>query len=235
MEVSYSAFEQLLTEKESLFISSVEAQFVMEDELIQAYRKTCPRSKVKFPNRKEAGRWLKIKSLTQKSEEYKEVFEEIVARHHQALDKEIARVQQEKERVDTLLDEMAAQLTPRPGEEWIKVGELSDFTYASMGWGKNKYARKAAEFDLLEAQKQGIEVKIVEVEVGGGKRNRYEQWVKCLKVDFEIAKRRRQVSIKEALQWCWNNGVNPRVFNPFLPHGLEEKLGVSFLAPPSLS
>lgn len=35
-------------------------------------------------------------------------------------------------------------------------------------------------------------------------------------------------SLKEWLAACWRRGCNPRVYNPWLPHGLEERLGVDY-------
>ena len=35
--------------------------------------------------------------------------------------------------------------------------------------------------------------------------------------------------MKDWLERMWKSGRNPRVECPFLPHGLEEKLGVSYV------
>ena len=35
-------------------------------------------------------------------------------------------------------------------------------------------------------------------------------------------------SFKDQIKSCWKRGVNPRVYNPFLPAGLEEKLGLDY-------
>ena len=35
-------------------------------------------------------------------------------------------------------------------------------------------------------------------------------------------------SLREWLALCWKRGCNPRVYNPWLPHGIEERLGVTY-------
>ena len=45
---------------------------------------------------------------------------------------------------------------------------------------------------------------------------------------WDFAMRKPVQSFKDQIKSCWKRGVNPRVYNPFLPAGLEEKLGLDY-------
>jgi hypothetical protein len=44
----------------------------------------------------------------------------------------------------------------------------------------------------------------------------------------EIIKRRPGVTLREWVRRCWKKGINPRVLNPYLPAGYEEKHGLDY-------
>jgi hypothetical protein len=46
-------------------------------------------------------------------------------------------------------------------------------------------------------------------------------------IDVEIIKN-KQESLRDWLKNCWKRGVNPRVYNPWLPPGLEDKMGLDY-------
>lgn len=46
-------------------------------------------------------------------------------------------------------------------------------------------------------------------------------------VGVEVWKR-RSYPLREWVKGCWRRGVNPRVYNPFLPHGYEERVGLDY-------
>jgi len=47
-------------------------------------------------------------------------------------------------------------------------------------------------------------------------------------LDVELIRHRSGLTLREFVKGCWRRGLNPRVYNPFLPHGLEERLGVTY-------
>lgn len=53
-------------------------------------------------------------------------------------------------------------------------------------------------------------------------------YVSCSADAWTILKLKPGPNLKDWLRLCWKRGVNPRVYNPFLPHGLEEKLGIDY-------
>ena len=46
--------------------------------------------------------------------------------------------------------------------------------------------------------------------------------------EVEVLKRLPGLTLREWLKRCMQFGANPRVYNPFLPHGLEAKLGLDY-------
>jgi hypothetical protein len=47
-------------------------------------------------------------------------------------------------------------------------------------------------------------------------------------LDVEIVKAVGTWTLREWVRRCWKIGSNPRVYNPFLPHGFEEREGISY-------
>lgn len=56
----------------------------------------------------------------------------------------------------------------------------------------------------------------------------YEIWAQIDETGIEIINRKPGLSLKEWMKQCWGRGVNPRVMNPFIPAGLENKLGIDY-------
>ena len=46
--------------------------------------------------------------------------------------------------------------------------------------------------------------------------------------EVEVLKRLPGLTLREWLKRCMQLGANPRVYNPFLPHGLEARLGLDY-------
>ena len=93
------------------------------------------------------------------------------------------------------------------------------------------YSRAYAESKADYARHYGVEVEVrlFQDEYLPGKfSEKYGVWMKTTPMGWEILKRRAGVGMKEWLRLCWKRGANPRVFNPFLPHGLEEKWGITY-------
>ncbi len=165
-------------------------------------------------------------------EKYDAVLEPYKARLQVMLD---ARTS-ETERVKTLLGETADAITIAPGEEWRKVSEVSSSSYNTQGYGAHSYARAAAEMQALHFEGFGLKAEIRTNRLRDRYPNDalfaksdvtdYEVWVLASEEDCAIAEFKSGMNLKDWLQACWDRQRNPRVYNPHLPHGLEEKLGV---------
>lgn len=200
----------------------------MEDELLAAYRARFPRSRPRIPE-DPWGRWAKVRKL---GEKFQEEFDEIVGRWRTDVEERTRDLETRKKAVEEELRELAETLEPESSGELRKVYEVGTYAYRTQGFGAAAYARGDARRHAAMLEMEGVEAEVREVP---GSRDRwgiqsceFEVWARCSELDHEIVKRRPAPPLKDQLQWCWDRGLNPRVFNPFLPHGLEEKLGVSF-------
>jgi len=185
-----------------------------------------PAYKAKFKSRK----FNQIKALT----EFPEIADHFDVEGKQLVEAYVAR----KREVEDLLVELAEQITPTPGDTWHKARTVNSTSYNTQGYGAHMYARRSAESEVPDFAASGLEAE-VRVEQWDdrpdykplyGKRSGiadYVVWVKADPLDIEITRRRPGMGLKDWLQWMWDRGCNPRVLNPYLPHGLEQELGVS--------
>ncbi len=57
----------------------------------------------------------------------------------------------------------------------------------------------------------------------------FEVRVNVVPEDLPILKHKDlSVPLVDWVQACWKRGVNPRVYDPFLPHGFEQRHGLDF-------
>jgi len=145
---------------------------------------------------------------------------------------------------DVELSRLAGSTQLRAGEGRSVMHTVSRSTYASQGYGADTYARNAAESYREEREScltdderaAGIRVVVERGEVTknypGIPASPSEYVVVLVGVsgtrDGQILRRRRDT--RTLVDWvaaCWRRGVNPRVYNPFLPHGFEERHGIN--------
>lgn len=108
-----------------------------------------------------------------------------------------------------------------PGEYRL-MHQTSSSDYGSQGYGASKYARQSAEryADSIRAEGFAVEVK----EVNGHTEQQfgifhahYEVWGSLEEWQVDALQRRSKTSQLDWAVACWRNGVNPAVYNPFLP------------------
>ena len=142
--------------------------------------------------------------------------------------------------LDKWLDALADMAPVRHTQKvWSLYTSPDSYMYSTQGYGAVKYAREAAERDADHARLQGLQAHVVCVKKkthnGIDWHGRtysmpsagFRVWVSTDRIGCEILKR-KPTDLKEWLKSCWKRGVNPRVMNPFLPHGIEEKLGLDY-------
>ena len=117
------------------------------------------------------------------------------------------------------------------GGEWFPLDLRSTWDYSSQGFSALRYAEGAVEFTADVARSLGF-VDGVDLVV---QRVPYHETEACLAavrvedaIDVEIVKRSPPPSLREQVRLAWKRGVNPRVYNPFLPHGFEEREGLDY-------
>lgn len=142
------------------------------------------------------------------------------------LDEAYGRLLELRKSFDAALDVLAQDAEVAPGDP-LCVDAVWTASYSSQGFGASRYARGAAD-DLASGYRAlGVPVEVRRV-VHGSSVESWEVWANVASmVDREIV-RRRKVSLRDWMRDCLRRGQNPRVYNPFLPHGLEHKLGLDY-------
>jgi hypothetical protein len=122
-------------------------------------------------------------------------------------------------------------------EDWHDYKSVDESSYSTQGWGAAKYAKASADATLTETS-QYVESKVEErfhpydkpiTTQYYGTLTGWTEWVVMVKTaDIEILKRKPGLPLRDWIKACWKKGVNPRVYNPFLPTGLEDKLGLDY-------
>lgn len=89
------------------------------------------------------------------------------------------------------------------------------------------YARGEAQRAALRMASTGARVEAAVDDAS----DRYPTWTirawVAEELDVEVVRRLR-LTAREEVRLCWKLGVNPRVYNPFLPHGFEEREGLDY-------
>jgi hypothetical protein len=181
--------------------------------------------KARFPKRKEPLRHKAFEAVGEFGQARYTYWKAVLTRAYRLRD-------MRKERVERALDWLAKRRQPCASEAPLVYEQSSYSSYRSQGYGCERYTRQAAEQAAAHCQMLGVRAEVVDwtySEPGQAEPYKFGYQVLAYtdRAGIEILKR-KPVSIKDWLQDCWNRGVNPRVFNPFLPEGLEERLGVSF-------
>ncbi len=138
------------------------------------------------------------------------------------------------EEYERALHELALRPTPVTCDLY-QMDRESGSSYATQGYGANKYAFESLRQRADKAEFHGL---IAEVRKIGEHRvagtypwtvEEYGLFVNTTTAGWEMVKRRPDTPLREWVRLCWKRGVNPRVYYPFLPHGYEEKEGLDFL------
>jgi len=150
----------------------------------------------------------------------------------------VAEYEREKERLDTIIVRIVGLLEPRAGDVPLEIFDVWVQTYRSQGFGAVKYAESKADMIAMEAAnatggKVATRVEKVYSEKGSGGPMEEPISFKVLahvkdESDIVLIGLKPHWPLREAVRQCWSRGVNPRVYNPGLPHGYEESEGLDF-------
>jgi len=203
-------------EKDAFWKTAGEMQLAMQAERIAFFKK-------KFPRRKNFDYKL-IADLPETAAMFapwKEKADAITAVHKEAETKF-------EEELNRLALEESVPATPIMGQ----VTSYSASTYNSQGWGANRYAEMGAESAADTARFHGLQAEVMIIGTWKGHdgmaMNTYGVFVNTTEIGWEMVKLKPGPTLREWLKMCWKRGVNPRVYNPYLPAGLEDKLGIDY-------
>jgi hypothetical protein len=154
----------------------------------------------------------------------------IAAKYKPLFNERADALYREVSRLKKLLDELAPLAEVRRGDEWYHLDSRRAGDYRSQGYGAIKYAEGSvqlmADVARVEGFVDGVDLVVLTA------RDYDDVVIAAVRVadavDAEILRRCPPPSLREQVRLCWKRGVNPRVFNPFLPHGYEEKAGLDF-------
>lgn len=148
-----------------------------------------------------------------------------------------AELVSERNWLDHRLNQLAQEAAARPGPGWLTYQTVYGSSYATQGFGATSYARGRAKLHELEARLLGVEARVTErpretVEALGRRRALLPDFLVEVKVaepvDVEILRRQPAADLRDMLKACWGMGLNPRVYLPGLPHGIEQRMGLDY-------
>jgi hypothetical protein len=130
------------------------------------------------------------------------------------------------------LIDLADDVPVLPGPEFLELERVSGSAYMSVGLGCERYAEARAEQALDVARMVPVAVSVLRDERTGAGGYRFVEFVARAQVrddlDLQVLRRRSGPTLREWVRMCWKRGVNPRVYQPFLAAGYEERVGLDY-------
>jgi hypothetical protein len=124
-----------------------------------------------------------------------------------------------KELIENRLFELAVGLPVPAADDWQQIGERWDSTYRSQSYAASKYAKGSAGTLADHAIYYGVEAKVERY--GEGASAGWRAFAKTTPTGAEVLRRKPDVPVKDWVAACARRGVNPRVYNPFLPYEVD--------------
>ena len=219
MNIAVKLLRQLRAMKKRHYNARKNLQSQFEVEIETAYRK-------RFPRRK----YTINRSIEENQPLHKETYDKYGLNV-----KNLIETQDTKEKGLLCEIQKACQYSEIPITKNLHKHHMtSASTYWSQGFGACKYARESAKDILNHARDHGLrgEIRVVNshtVKSGYPHLNLpnmhsadYEVWLNTTKVGFKILQKKKVSLLDWAIQ-CWRRGVNPKVYNPFLPDSIFDK------------
>jgi len=150
----------------------------------------------------------------------------------------IARRSDERQ-YEYVLDVLAQDCPLHVTDGWLLYSTVSETSYSSMGWSACKYAKQHAEQEAEQARRYSVPVEVrdqydkfdppvkTQYETHYGVHN-YEVWVRLDSVGIAVLRCKPTCSLRDEIKRLLKAGVCPRVYYPFLPVGIEEKMGLDY-------
>lgn len=212
----YEALKWHKVFKERPFVSSEQLMSEFREEIIGEAKEKYPRRKIDTLSK--AVTLLGYDYVQSKKIPYQNIQNEVSSQCKQAL-----------EAIEPLIKDLANRAEIEHSEVPLCFQTVHESLYLSQGFGAKTYAEGHAKQAKIHVESQGVRAEVV-VE---GTSSRGGGVFKCMAyvkedVDLEIIRLRDTVTLREWIKACWKMGTNPRVYQPFLPVGLEEKLGIDY-------
>ena len=145
------------------------------------------------------------------------------------LNERINKRKQIKENMKNLLEEYAKDHNVVASNNMCCIKKSDGGNYHTQGFGCNKYAKGSLKESQMLLDLFGYKTEIKEIRGESADRwgiryNKYELWTNLTLFDYYCFK--EQGNFISVLNWavlCWRNGVNPKVYFPFLSDEDYEK------------
>ena len=199
------------------------------DDLYLELRRVSPRAKVKREAEWDRYPQLEVNELARRIERKGGASD--VARlrdvHHPRIEDRVSALCREVDGLRKRLNELAPLAEVRRGDEWHYLDSRRASDYRSQGYSALHYAEGSVQLvaDVARAGGfvDGVDLVVLTVD---------DVVLAAVRVadavDVEILRRCPPPPLREQVRRSWARGVNPRVFNPFLPHGYEEQVGIDY-------
>jgi hypothetical protein len=201
-------------DKKKGFVRAIEHRY--EELLIEAAQRVKP--KIKKWDRSKAIKWLDTEEISK----IKRALEENVKGGYKRLQKAVKRA--EKARFEYM-----RSLEPEPGPDWYRIDASDTSTYRTQT-DAISYARSSAQH-MLQCYQKGsgcLEMRVRSEKTVWGTEFIIEAQV-ASELDAEIVKHRyEEMPLRDWVKHCWSTGVNPRVYQPFLPYDYEAREGIDY-------
>jgi hypothetical protein len=208
------------------------------DDLYLELRRVSPRAKVKRDADWDRYPQLEVNELARQIERKGGDVARLRDVHHPRIERRVSALYQEGDALRKRLNELAPITeVRRTGADgfWLPLALRSTWDYSTQGLGALRYAEGAVQAIADVARGRGF-VDGVDLVVLLVPYEKTEAWLAAVRVeaevDVEILKRSPSPPLREQVRLSWARGVNPRVFNPFLPHGYEEQVGIDYFGQP---
>jgi hypothetical protein len=217
-------FAQLLGQKEALLLQRKEIHEKFEAD----YVAECDRAAVPFQTSKKK-KALFLPELA--PELHREIRTTFIVKLGEAVQETLLQLDE----VSKELRATALLCDIQPGDLELRLTSVCTVSYNSQGFSASQYAKGAAEMSADAARLANVPVSVVrrlQAPTLPWSSAPLEYWDVVVRVqeqlDFEILKLRPEPPLKEQVRLCWARGVNPRVYNPFLPYGYEKENGITY-------
>ncbi len=133
-----------------------------------------------------------------------------------------AKCKEYEGRLNNLSDTTEIPIT----EDWYEHYQSSGYYYSSQTQAE-KYAEGSCKRVIGICEMHDVESKYTWEKQEISPYLIHKVWIRSNRIGSEILNRRKY-SLKDFVKSCWKAGVNPRVYNPFLPYGIEEEYGLDY-------
>lgn len=142
-----------------------------------------------------------------------------------------AQARRSCDRYTQRLCDIAKVVPVHAGNRWLVLETVSGVAYGSQGLGARRYMVGRAEVGRLIPRAHGVESRLVEVPWESDRGALYPREIRVEvavsdDVDVLLLRFKPSLSLREWLRACLKLGMNPRVFNPHLPFGIEARAGL---------